>query len=347
MKAAESKELKKARYEWLTAIIGLYKKDMAERLAETHKIFGRPVLAVEIHTHSNYSDGCGTVEENYECFKRAGLDFIFITDHNSLGQKRIVRRWPDASWGQEPGAGPHHIGLLCNRRRFRPRCDGIAADFERAKKLAPFVWIPHPAGWYPRTWYNEEQIATLWSLGETFAVEVMNGACKIFRAYDDFDEKAVAVWDRLLCDGRKVTALAASDAHSPDDIGTAWTGVFAARRSAESIIEALNAGRSFASEASLLDFSCDGHPMGAAMQKRKGASLQLRFRAADSAGIDSVRIISQGKVVKQVEAKGRTLIESMWSCKAGAQPTYYRLESVAGDDRRAFSTPIYIVPTKP
>lgn len=345
------KQLRRERADLLIARIGCYKLDLAKRLAATRKIFGRAPLAVDIHVHSNHSDGRGTVKEDYVAAKRAGLDFLFVTDHSSLGQKRMLRKWADASWGQEPVSRDrtgahwmHHIGLLCGQRRFRPRCDGTAADFTRAAKIAPFVWIPHPVGWYPSNWYPDTYIEALWTLGDTFAMEVMNGAHKIVRAYDAFDQKAIVVWDRLLCDGRNVTALGGSDAHLPEELGNVWTGVFAARRTAASIIKALNAGHCFASEASLMAFSCNGRPMGSTVSQRKGAKLDLTFRVADSAGIASVRVISRGKTVKEIHSRGRTLVEGTYTRRASAGPAYYRLESTACDDRRAFSTPIYVVP---
>jgi len=343
MRKAERAELDLKRLTRVGRLIRHVKADLAERLAETRKLFRRPVLAVDLHTHSIYSDGRATVEDNYERVKLSGLDFFFATDHDSIGQKRVVRKWKDASWGQEPGAGPQHMGLLCNPRHFRPKLDSLAADYERARKSAPFAWIPHPAGWYPNTWYSDDMIQSLWTLPDSFAVEVINGANKVFRAYDRFDQKAIQVWDKLLCDGRRVTALGASDSHGPDDIGTTWTGVLGAKPEPDSIIRRLNQGRCFASESSLMDFSCCGKPMGSVMTCQNGSPLDFRFRVADSAGIASVRLVSQGKVVREFPGKGNKVVEGSLTRRMGAGQTYYRLESSATDDLRAFSTPIYLI----
>jgi len=326
------------------SLITCYKEDLGKRLNETRKLFGRGVYAVDIHTHSKYSDGRGTVKENIECSRRVALDFMFATDHRSIGQKRSVRNLPDASWGQEPGAGPHHMGLLCNQRLFKPRLRSLAEDYARARKAGAFAWIPHPAGWYPKTWYSDEKIETLWTLGNEFTLEVINGAHKLVRAYDQFDAKAVGIWDRLLCDGRKVSAVGGSDAHAPDDIGTTWTGVFASKCTAAAIIEGLNKGLCFASEAALLKFSCNGRPMGSTIKAGKRDALEFKFRVADSAGVNSIRIISQGKITRQFFHKGEPLIEGVLSRKMGAKPAYYRLEVSSSDDRRAFSTPVYVEP---
>lgn len=334
-------DLHAKRGQTLTSWLWHYKGDLAVRLAESRKLFGKRLLAVDIHSHSIHSDGRATVQENVEMARRVGLDFLFATDHQSLAQKRDALKCPDLSWGQEPGAGPHHIGLLCGKRLFKPEGRSIADDFAAAARVAPFVWIPHPAGWYPTTWYTDEAIATLWTLGPSFAVEVLNGAVKIVNAYDPFDAKAVQVWDRLLCDGRKVAALGASDAHVPESIGTAWTGVFAARPTAPSIISSLRNGLCFATESALIDFSGDGRPMGSTVQRRRGSSVTLRFRVADAAGLAWVRVVSQGKVVRDYALRGTKIFEESLACRA-LKAGYYRIESAAIDNRRAFSTPIYI-----
>lgn len=343
MRKSEKADLRSRRLEELSGRIMMYKKALAERLLASKKIFKDKVYAVDIHCHSSYSDGLGTPLDNYECAKNAGLDFLFITDHNSISQKREIKKYEDASWGQEPGAGLHHIGLLNNSRVFTPSLKNLRADFEKAKTMAPFAWIPHPAGWYPSMWYNNEQIESLWTLGENFAMEVINGACKTVNAYDNFDAKAVQVWERLLCDGKRVTALGASDAHISEDIGSVWTGVFSDELNASSIIASMCQGNCFASEAALMDFSCNGMPMGSEIKARAKAEIKLAFKIADSAGIASVSIVSNGKILKHIDVGHETFVKSTITDIPRKNKTYYRLEVISSDKRRAFSTPIYVV----
>ena len=63
---------------------------------------------------------------------------------------------------------------------------------------------------------------------------------------------------------------------------------------------------------------------------------------ADSFGLASVRIVSGGKVIKEIDARGAPLVEATLVRKATGRPAYYRLECTANDDRRAFSAPIYV-----
>ena len=142
-------------------LLCLRKNDLAERLKKNRKLFARQVLAVDIHTHSTFSDGVGTVKQNRSEVNRVGLDFFFATDHHSIAQKRSVKNWPEASWGQEPPMGRHHVGLLCNSKLFKPDDTDPKSNFAAAKQIAPFAWIPHPVGWYPWVRYPDEAIDAL------------------------------------------------------------------------------------------------------------------------------------------------------------------------------------------
>lgn len=336
-------ERSKQRYAHLLGRISRQKQELAERLAETKRLFVTPALAVEIHTHSIYSDGVGTVEENYECAMNAGLDFMFATDHWQIGQKEVTDGLEHASWGQEPGGRYHHIGLLCNTLQYVDQDFSTAENFDRAKLLTPFAWIPHPTGWYGFS-YKDEAVEKLWTLGNEFAMETMNGGDRLFQAYDEYDERAIQVWDQLLCDGRRIISLGGSDAHLPDDIGSVWTAVMTSECNEDAIIKTLQAGHCYSSEASLLDFQCDGQPMNSVLKRPSGADLKLTYRVADSAGLQRIRIISMGQAIDEIFPKGGQLITGELTTTCGITPAYYRLEVQSTDNRRAFSTPIYFEP---
>lgn len=340
-RAPKIQDLESRRYRRACEWLAWHREERSRRLRETRALFGEPVVVVDPHTHSAFSDGIATIAMNRDAGLAAGIDLVFATDHNSLGQRRAVRHIRSMSWGQEPGALHHHIGLLCNRRRFRPREDSIAADVARARALAPFVWIPHPAGWYPRTWYSREQTDALWTLGPSFAMEVINGAHKIGKAFDAFDEAAVTLWDRLLCAGRRVTPLGASDAHLPEGIGCCWTALPGRARGVAAVLKGLAAGCCMASEAGLIAISIAGLPMGSTVVPGRRRRLALRFRVADAAGLQSVRLVAGGKVRKQLHPRGATLVEGEWSFAPG-HLRYVRVEASAVDDRRVFSAPIYL-----
>jgi hypothetical protein len=329
--------------EYMIHVSRIDREYQAALLAEARILFGVPFLAGDVHTHSTFSDGVGTVEDNWSMAKAAGLDFMFATDHNTIRQKSRCRH--RGLWlGQEPSLGGHHIALLGLKKTFVPKKDGLIQDFERAASIAPFVFFPHPVGWWPDTWYPEERIRQLDGIGEPFALEVINGANKLDRAYDQFDDAAVKLWDRLLCMNRHVTGLGGSDAHLPQGIGNVWTGVYDANIEMNSVIESLKKGHCFVSEGPLVYLNCEGKTMGDTVKRRKGSKLQIDIKAVYVPGLFSLNIVSRGRVVRSFMGNNEPQLRAQHSATVGVSPTYFRLEARGVNDRRAFSNPIYVKP---
>ena len=112
------------------------------------------------------------------------------------------------------------------------------------------------------------------------------------------------------------------------------------------VIQALVAGHSFASEAPPLWLSCGRVKMGGVIHKKPGMSISIRFTAADSVGLHSVRIVSDGKVVREITAKDEPKITGVLDSEVRAEPSYFRVECTATDQRRAFSSPIFVLPMR-
>ncbi len=343
MAKAKQRELHRKRQAYLETLTANYKQRLGERLAGSRKIFQNRVVAVDLHSHSIYSDGQSTVAENAERAKLVGLDLIFATDHYTIRQKRSAAPLPNATWGEESDTAGFHLGLLQPKRVHKSKpgeqlVDGLA----RGLRHADFVWLAHPVGFNGPTRELQERILQQSDPVDELAMEVLNGFNVIDRAYYRTGLWGAQMFDRLLCAGKKVTPLGASDCHSMVEIGNSWTGVLNATRSPASVIKSLRAGQCFATEAPLLDWSVNGKVMGSTLRPRKGTTLRFHLRAADSAGLAWVRIISQGKIIKEIWAKGEPLVEATLSRKARGSAAYFRVECAAVDDRRAFATPIYI-----
>lgn len=149
--------------------------EQGARVQATRSLFGEPVTIIDQHIHSDHSDGRSRITQNRDAGLGAGIDIVFATDHNSLTQKRAVKSIPSMSWGQEPKTLHHHIGLLGNTRWFKTRRDRVDLDMERARKLAPFCWIPHPAGWFTKDYTDRGSCKTLvpQSARHSLALQIM------------------------------------------------------------------------------------------------------------------------------------------------------------------------------
>ena len=347
MAKASKEQLIRNRQESIEKLAMRFKEQMGQRLIASKKLFAKAfdtrIVAADLHSHSEHTDGQSTIAENAERARLVGLDMIFATDHWTLAQKRQAVAQKGMSWGIESGCWNAHIGLLHATKRAPDRGKvRIAEAVEDLRTIAPFVWVTHPTGFGPVTkkWFKTffDRMVDV----EDLAMEILNGYDSLTRSLDRTGQWNIQLMDMLLAAGRTVTAIGSSDAHSLVEIGNSWTGVVGATQSPNSIIKGLAAGNCFASEAPLLELTINGKPMGATLKPRKGTALKLRVRAADSLGVALVRVVADGKVVKEFDAKRATTFEGTLTRKAAGKPGSFRVEVVAIDNRYAFSTPVYI-----
>ncbi|MCW2595708.1 MAG: phosphoesterase [Jatrophihabitans sp.] len=216
------------------------------------------------HLHTVHSDGRRLPAEVAAGARAAGLDFMVSTDHNTSSSHAI--------WG--PLGGPdlliitgeevttrngHYLALGLPPGdwidwRYRSR-DGAFDEFAREIHRRGGVVVPaHPYCPY---------VGCAWKFGyeQADAVEVWNGP------WTGDDESAVNTWDSMLVASVRgsqpwLPAMGNSDAHSvPQVIGLPHNVVLAERLSADAVLAAVSAGRSWIAESSTvsLDFTVTGH----------------------------------------------------------------------------------------
>ena len=349
MPAKTAKTAAKRRKEALAAkratypdlVIGFWKEAMRERIDATRKLASFKVSRGDCHLHTTYSDGIGSVPETAKWVALAGLDFQFITDHGTVRQKTECVNYKNLWWGQEPGTQYHHLGILGLDRKITPKPD-LVADYQRVIDLGGFPFIPHPTGWFPSRRYSQEQIDSLDWLGDDFSMELINGANNIFDCYDITDEWSVQLWDKHLSQGKTVRGMGNTDAHLPQAIGDVWNGVLLQRPTKKRVLEELWAGHFFASDAPFVHVRSGTAVMGDTMRKRRGSAVEIRYECVDSLGLQLVRIVENGKVVRELRPKDDQVVKGTHKTKFRGGNGYVRVECFARDNRKAFANPIYI-----
>ena len=316
------------------------KKRFGQRLIETREIFDQDIIIGDIHTHSIHSDGRCTVDELKAYADMAALDFFFVTDHNSIQQADDCAKYQTVWAGQEPGCADHHIGLLSPSSLFVPDKTNFIDDWRMARNISEFTWIPHPTGWTPTTYYTQQQMNELFKIDEHFAMEVLNGVFKFTDVFDQWQVNSIALWDQLLCANKHVTALAGSDAHFAAGIGCAWTGLFQADCSKNTVLHSLNAGKTIASEAPMLKLSINNKISGEEVIISEDDPMEITMTAADSLGLAAVNLIEDGRIKNRITCEGKTKFELRIRDKYTCQK-YCRLECISVDYKHAFTTPVY------
>ena len=344
MNTKKARMVQKARWEYPLRIAQWWQEHMRNRIQASRRLFGGPrFYRGDCHSHSTFSDGIGTVAEMHRMKLAAGLDFLFITDHWGVAQKTQCAKFPQLWWGQEPPTQHHHIGILDSQRALKTRAD-LPGDIARARRLGRLVYVAHPAGWYPVTRYSREQMDALFQLGDEFCLEIVNGANQMFDNFDVTDEAAIALWDELLGAGRRVHGLGNTDSHLPHNVGSVWTGVFCSKLAKDAVITALGKGRCFVSEAPLLHLEVRSGSRRAGMGQTlavSGGKVTVRYRAADSFGLQLLRVVQDGKPVREIDLARHPVADGTVPLRVGPRSRFVRIECYAKDWRRAFSNPVY------
>lgn len=193
----------------------------------------------DLHTHTVHSDGKLTVTELVQAAREAGLDFIAITDHNNtahqadgvqdealltiVGEEVTTPGGHANVWGLGPGDFVDFRALPG---------DGLIEGLVRgvANRGAVFS-INHPfADCVQCSWDHP--------VPEGMAgIEIWNG-------WEGPQEPAIALWDRLLRSGRRLTGIGSSDFHRrPSPLGRGSVRVWAPELSTPAILKAIREGR--------------------------------------------------------------------------------------------------------
>ncbi len=228
--------------EW-AVIVGAYKVaedgvEIAYTVTFTEQ--ERTLLKGETHCHTVASDGCLTAERLVQMARDAGLDYIFLTDHNGythnldLPHRPDITVLPGSEWTHYEG----HAGLLGVQRPLENAfCvnspDGAWAKLAEARGNGALVVLNHP--FCPNTgWHFDIRE------GQFDLVEAINGgtACQA-------NQKCIAWWHGQLCKGKRIPIIGGSDFHRMDparQIGQPSTAVYALSRSPGDILQALKEG---------------------------------------------------------------------------------------------------------
>ena len=207
-------------------------------------------LRGNLHTHTNKSDGARSRQKIISDYARLGHDFLMISDHDTFTSAKDYRQCKNEGLILIPGNeitanGPHmlHVGA---DRKIEPSTQRqqIINDVNATKG---FVIVNHP-NWLAD--FNHCPIERMREWIGYVGMEIYNGVigCLEGSCY------ATNKWDILLSQGRHIWGFATDDCHwSVEQQGLGWNVAYVKRRTAAGVVEALRAGRFYASTGVTID----------------------------------------------------------------------------------------------
>lgn len=201
-------------------------------------------LCGDLQSHTYHSDAQGSPAQLVAKARAAGLDFLAITDHNTISHHAHLAALAGDDLlllpGQEVTTYYGHMNIWGAQRWCDFRCNSPTA-------LAAIIALAHAHGGVCSI-NHPKQGGPAWEYGFALPVDTM----EVWQGpWPHRNQESLALWDRLLCEGRRLPAVGGSDYHCPSDaetdllrIGQPTTWVKVRERTLPGILEALYQGRS-------------------------------------------------------------------------------------------------------
>jgi hypothetical protein len=325
----------------------------------------------DFHMHTGHSDGScasGTLRipcpviRTLEAAKAAHLDFIAITDHNTLTQAEAMRElqpaFPDlllipgsevtTFYGHANALGlSHPVDFQLGSKRLPT----LTRLLDQLAEQNAILSINHPAqpsdescmgcGWTATTTPAD------WS--RITAVEAVNGASlRVGKA-----EGGIAFWQKRLSEGYRLTAIGGSDNHDATDvagekqspIGTPATVVWTSELSQQGILAGVRSGRVFIDLTNTPGRSMDvdistpdatGH-MGSTIRLSPGQSANVVVKLN---GVDRPGISTYSSGVKLEAFDGGARYEAM--LEGGATRGWLRFDVSSAGKPALIGNPVFL-----
>ena len=301
----------------------------------------------DLHSHTWHSDGVWDVPDLVRFARTHRLDFLALTDHNTVSGLAQLDALGDDDLltigGMEATTYYGHALLLGTRRwhDWRVVNGHTTADLARSALEQGILFvIAHPLS-------PGDPVCTgcRWEVSELMpgiapAVEIWNGI------WQPYNEAGLQLYYRWLNQGHRLVATAGTDNHGRQPLevtGAALNVVYATELSEPAILNAVRQGRLYLSGGPDLRLTAtDERGSEVMMGGTIGASAALRVGAAwyNTLATDRVRLIVDGSLYEELAATEAG--ERVWNLAGGATHWFLaELRDTAGD-MRAITNPIFV-----
>ena len=331
----------------------------------------------DFHMHAWHSSAKGPEPARVvELARAAGLDFLPLTEyvvgHHWDEYGAVQEANPDVLiWpGREIITYAGHVQSLGETPGFIEFRHGFEdvriGDIQReVRDRGALFQVNHPTT-FPGELFRslcrgcEFRLGDAIDWGAVDTIEVLTGEALVdpkeyglpdfgVRAPNPFFDSAVDLWERLLNQGHRITAVCGSDDKSGARYGACATAVHAAELSRPALVDAIRAGRAYvrargvaASPALELEAAAPGQPAGTfgSALTVDGPDAQAELRVTVRGGQGQVlRLVRAGRVASTVTVD-RDPFERAFPITGAA--TWYRVETADARGRTTIGNPVFL-----
>lgn len=291
-----------------------------------------PWFRGNLHTHTTNSDGDSTPGEVVAWYRDAGYDFLALTDHDCLtlpADHRDVAGPMLLVHGEEVTAGDVHVNALGLRATIAPVIRGsvretLQANVDAIREAGAVPSVNHPNfRWQVRP-------DDLGALRGCRLFEVHNAGPETNDGGRPGHPSHEDAWDLLLSAGRRLWAIAVDDAHhfrrwghDCSNPGRAWVQVRAERLAEADLLDAIEAGRFYASTGvELADVHADRDELALTIVPRCDLAYRTRFIGAGGVVLDEVHGLEPRHRPERAQPYVRALVEDSDGLRAWVQPHF-------------------------
>jgi hypothetical protein len=316
-----------------TVVLGIVKIGPNCRVDVTIRVVEKQPqwLVGDIHSHTEHSDGGATVVDAIQRARNSRLDFVALTDHNTVSQNFVRPDDPGiiVMPGMELTSYYGHTNFLGVHKPvadWRCTSPGDVADrMAEARANGATIVINHPF---------QRSAGGKWQSGYEVpfdAMEIWNGT------WSPLNQDALSFWQERLVAGHIAPVTGGSDFHLKNRRRHGWPAnrVLTEGRSIADILAAIRAGRN------VICFS----PENTVAEPRHGAPMfGDRVAAGSAVGVDfkglapgdRLLVVDESGVTETIEVDGP---EFGWDGRLDGR--FLRFEVWNGAEPRLFTNPVY------
>ncbi len=267
-----------------------------------------------LHTHTNNSDGQYSPEEICRIYRKAGYDFLCITDHNRI----TTAEGPDGLTllrGAEINTGYTHIVAVGLKEKFSPEGMSNRQIIDEVNRQEAISVIAHP-------YWSNLTAADLVELQGYAGIEVYNHLCNnlMGKGY------STVHFDGVLQAGRRILGFASDDAHSKKDLTTGFIMVKSPSKEKKDLFTSIKNGFFYASTGVIIkDFQVDQH----------SGTVKIRFSPAVT--VDFIALTPAGE---RITAGTDEMEYAEYRIKGNEK--YLRIEITDKNNRKAWVNPMFL-----